>query len=106
VKDDPVLKSNIKGTVVYATAGPNTRTSQLFVNYADNKNLDSQGFAPFGTVVSGMETLVAIHNPTPGSSGGVDQEQYTSKGNDWIRKAYPKVNFLTKATTASNFTSV
>jgi cyclophilin family peptidyl-prolyl cis-trans isomerase len=105
IKDDPVLKSNLKGTIVYATAGPNTRTSQLFINFKDNGGLDAQGFAPFGKVLSGMATVVAIHNPTPGQSGGVDQGAYTEKGNTWIKKTYPSINFITKATTASNFTA-
>ena len=98
IKDDPVVASNTVGTIVYATAGPNTRTGQLFINYANNTSLDHQGFAPFGVVVSGMETAVKIFNPTPGSSGGIDQGQYTSKGNAWLKGKYPKANFITKAT--------
>ena len=97
IKDDAVVHSNLEGTIVYATAGPNTRTSQLFINLKDNKNLDSQGFAPFGTVVQGMDVVRAIYNPTPGSSSGVSQYDYTSKGDDWIRKQYPKINFITEA---------
>ena len=102
IKDDPVVGSNTAGTIVYATAGPNTRTSQLFINYQDNKGLDAQGFAPFGKVVSGMDTAKLIFNPTPGSSGGIDQGQYTSKGNAWLKAQYPKANFITKATIGSD----
>lgn len=98
IKDDPVLQSNKAKTLVYATAGPNTRTSQLFINYKDNTNLDSQGFAPFGEIVSGFEYAQEIFNPTPGSSDGVDQGQYEAKGNDWIKKQYPKVDFIVNAT--------
>lgn len=98
IKDDPVIKSNIAGTIVYATAGANTRTTQLFINYANNARLDSMGFAPFGTVISGMDTAKKIFNPTPTSSGGVDQGEYTKDGNDWIKKKYPSINFITKAT--------
>ena len=59
------------------------------------------GFAPFGTVVSGLDILLKVFNPTPGNSGGVDQGEYTNKGNKWIKKQYPKINSITKATIRS-----
>lgn len=97
LKDDPVIASNIAGTISYATAGPDTRTTQLFINLADNARLDKMGFAPFGAVVSGMDVVSRIFNPTPNSSSGVDQGMYETKGNAWIRRKYPQINFITKA---------
>ena len=97
LKDDPVLQSNLAGTITYATAGPNTRTTQLFINLQDNARLDSQGFAPLGSVVHGMDVVSAIYNPTPGQSGGVSQSDYETKGDDWIRKTYPQINFITNS---------
>jgi cyclophilin family peptidyl-prolyl cis-trans isomerase len=98
IPDDPVVQSNLKGSIVYATAGPNTRTTQLFINYKDNARLDAMGFAPLGNIVKGMDVAEAIFNPTPGDSGGVDQGQYTNKGNAWIKQQYPKINFIVNAT--------
>jgi peptidyl-prolyl cis-trans isomerase A (cyclophilin A) len=98
IKDDPVLQSNKQGTLVFATAGPNTRTTQLFINYKDNGGLDAQGFAPFGVIDSGFETATKVFNPTPGNSGGIDQDEYTTLGNAWLKPKYPKANFITKTT--------
>eukprot|EP01060_Flectonema_neradi_P011931 TRINITY_DN18874_c0_g1_i1.p1 TRINITY_DN18874_c0_g1~~TRINITY_DN18874_c0_g1_i1.p1 ORF type:complete len:232 (+),score=53.77 TRINITY_DN18874_c0_g1_i1:62-697(+) len=94
--DDPVEISNTEGTVAFASAGPDTRTTQLFINYQDNKALDMQGFAPMGQVVSGMDAARAVYNPSPGKPGGVDQQQYERKGNSWLKTKIPKINCITK----------
>lgn len=101
IKDDPVKGSNTLATISYATAGPNTRTTQLFINLADNSYLDSMGFAPLGAVVSGMPTVLKIFNPTPGRSDGVDQAKYTSNGQAWIVQNYPGINSITAAKVTS-----
>src|SRR6185503_5259027 len=62
LKDDPVTKSNTRGMVTFATAGPNTRTTQLFINFGNNAGLDKQGFAPFGEVTKGMDVVDKIYN--------------------------------------------
>lgn len=97
IPDDPVRQSNLNGTLTFATAGPDTRTTQLFINTADNAGLDRQGFAPLGRVLSGMGSVIAIFNPTPGSSDGVDQDAYAAKGYNWIEQQYPGINSITKA---------
>ena len=103
ITDDPVVASNTRGTVTYATAGPNTRTTQLFVNYANNSFLDSQGFAPFGEILGmadapvGTTALELVPNPTPGNSNGVSQSTYTSEGNGWLQGAYPQIAYIVRA---------
>merc|ERR1711879_585453 len=98
IEDDPVKASNQAGTITYAATGqPNSRTTQVFVNYKDNSRLDRMGFAPFGKVTSGMDVLAKINNPTPGSSGGVSQGGYEGQGQAWIKKEYPHINSIISA---------
>merc|ERR1711899_574205 len=85
IKDDPVVGSNTRGTISYATDGPGTRTSQVFINYGNNSRLDALGFAPFGEVINGLEVAEAAFNPTPGVRLGIDQDNYEANGNKWIR---------------------
>jgi peptidyl-prolyl cis-trans isomerase A (cyclophilin A) len=94
IGDDPVTQSNKRGYITFATRGPNTRTTQLFINFRDNTGLDPQGFAPFGQVVSGMEIVDKInaeHRETP------DQGLIQSQGNAYLMKQFPRLDFIKKA---------
>ena len=103
IVDDPVIGSNTKGTITYATAGPNTRTTQLFVNLKDNASLDTQGFAPFGTVLAGFDVFERVVNPTPSDSGGISQSHLETGGAAWLDAHYPAANRIVSATwTATN----
>jgi peptidyl-prolyl cis-trans isomerase A (cyclophilin A) len=95
ILDDPVIVSNIPWTISFATAGPNTRTSQIFINYIDNSRLDDMGFAPFAEVIDGFDTALNLFNPTPGDSNGVDQDMYYAYGNPWIVSSYPDISLIT-----------
>ena len=101
IKDDPVKESNKKGYITFATAGPNTRTTQVFINFGDNAGLDGQGFAPFGKVVSGMEAVDALfsgYGEGAPRGDGPDQGRVQQRGNAYLEKSFPKLDFIRKAT--------
>lgn len=90
--DDPVVESNKRGTLVYASMmRPGTRSSQFFINFGDNTNLDAMGFAPFGHVVDGMAVVDSI-NAEYGESP--DQERIAAEGNAYLSKAFPKLDYI------------
>jgi peptidyl-prolyl cis-trans isomerase A (cyclophilin A) len=99
--DDPVKQSNVKGTVTYAAAGPNGRSTQLFINMVNNKSLDKQGFAPIGKVVSGMETverLYSSYGEMPSRGGqGPDPSKIEQLGDDYLANQFPRLDYIQKA---------
>jgi peptidyl-prolyl cis-trans isomerase A (cyclophilin A) len=101
IADDPVKQSNKRGTITYAMAGPNTRTSQVFINFADNANLDNSGFAPFGRIVSGMDVvdkLNAEYGEGAPRGRGPDQGRIQAEGNAYLNKEFGKLDYVKKAT--------
>ena len=101
IADDPVKQSNKRGFITYAMAGPNTRTSQVFINFGDNASLDSQGFSPFGRVVTGMNVVDAL-NAEYGEGAprgrGPDQGRVQMEGNAYLARDFGKLDFVKKAT--------
>ena len=96
IPDDIVTNHNVRGSVSFASAGPNTRTTQLFVNLGDNSGLDSNGFAPVGSVTSGMDVIDKLYSgygdePTP------HQGEMQTQGNAWLQKNYPKLDSIETA---------
>jgi peptidyl-prolyl cis-trans isomerase A (cyclophilin A) len=101
ISDDPVTQSNKRGMITFATAGPNTRTNQFFINYKDNAMLDAQGFAPFGRVVDGMKAVDALYSgygEGAPNGAGPDQDSIRQKGNEYLQRAFPKLDYIKSAT--------
>jgi peptidyl-prolyl cis-trans isomerase A (cyclophilin A) len=101
IRDDPPKVSNKPGTVVFAMAGPNTRTTQLFVNLADNgPALDSQGFTPFGEVVQGMDKIASVYmeyGEGPPGGAGPNQAAIADIGNPYLEEHFPKLDYIKTA---------
>jgi peptidyl-prolyl cis-trans isomerase A (cyclophilin A) len=98
--DDPVKESNRRGTITYAMRGPNTRTTQVFINLADNKRLDKEGFAPFGEVVEGMKVVDAFYSAygeTAPRGTGPSQDRIFTEGNAYLERHFPRLDFIEKA---------
>jgi peptidyl-prolyl cis-trans isomerase A (cyclophilin A) len=95
--DDPVMVPNRRGTIAFAASGPDTRTTQVFINFADHSSrLDPQGFAPFGRVVEGMAVVDAL-NSEYGNEPSSKQEDIHTKGNVWLDETYPNLDWIRRA---------
>ena len=98
--DDPVTQTNRRGTITYGTAGPNTRTTQVFINLADNARLDSKGFAPFGEVTEGMEAVDKFYSEygegAPMGAGPM-QSRAETEGTPYFERDFPKLDYVKKA---------
>jgi peptidyl-prolyl cis-trans isomerase A (cyclophilin A) len=102
IPDDPVKVSNSRGTVVFATGGPNTRTTQIFFNTGAKGNafLDGQGFSPFGQVIEGMDVVdkfYAGYGEGAPAGKGPNQGLIQAKGNAYLEKSFPKLSYIQEA---------
>ena len=96
LRDDPVTQKNLRGFVSFTTEGrPQSRFTQIFINYADNRRLDADGFAPFGQVISGMQVVDKLFSPADPQP---DQRRILREGNDYLQKEFPRLDFVKKAT--------
>ena len=98
IKDDPVTQSNKKGYITFATAGANTRTTQVFINLKDNTFLDSRGFAPFGVVDGDGMNVVNMFYDQYGDNAGPNQDLIEKQGKPYVDKGWPKLDSIKSAT--------
>ena len=100
IPDDPVTQHNDAGMITFATAGPNTRTTQVFVNMTSNRSLDAMGFAPFGKVISGMDTFSKLYSGY-GEQPTSEQQAMSEQGEEYFRQHWPKLDTIESAKLAS-----
>jgi peptidyl-prolyl cis-trans isomerase A (cyclophilin A) len=101
ISDDPVKQSNTRGKITFATRGANTRTTQVFINYADNARLDNSGFSPFGEVLSGMEVVDSLYSgygEVAPRGNGPRSELMQTQGNEYLERDFPRLDYIKKAT--------
>ena len=101
IPDDPVRRTNVRGMATFATAGPGTRTTQIFINYGNNDRLDAMGFAPFGQVVEGMDVVDKLYGgygEAAPQGRGPDQYRLNIEGEKYLARQFPKLDKITKAT--------
>jgi len=98
IQDDPVKQSNLPGFMSFAaTSAPNSRTTNLFINYGDNKRLDQSRFAPFGKVITGMDVAQKLN---PEYREQPQQDQIRARGNAYLTQSFPKLDYIKTATIA------
>jgi peptidyl-prolyl cis-trans isomerase A (cyclophilin A) len=100
IPDDPVKQTNKRGYITFATSGPDSRTTQVFINFVDNANLDRMGFAPFGTIVSGLNVVDQLYSGYGEGyprGRGPDQGRMQLEGNTYLMRDFPQLDFINKA---------
>ena len=99
IPDDKVKESNTRGTVTFATSGPNSRTTQFFINFVDNSRLDSMGFSPFGKVedMTVVDALYAGYGEGAPRGRGPSQSLMQAQGNAYLKESFPKLDYIKSA---------
>jgi peptidyl-prolyl cis-trans isomerase A (cyclophilin A) len=103
ISDDPVKQSNERGTISFATSGPNSRTTQVFINLADNARLDGMGFAAFGKVTEGMDVVDQFYSGYGEGAprgNGPEQSKIETQGNSYLESQFPRLDYIKQATIA------
>ena len=106
IPDDPFVQSNVRGTVAFAFAVPNGRSTQVFINTSDNAAThDKEPFTPFGRVITGMEIVDALnseHGEGPGGIRAGKQDMFFKGGNAWLDVTFPRLDYIKRAEVLPN----
>jgi peptidyl-prolyl cis-trans isomerase A (cyclophilin A) len=104
IEDDPVAESNKRGMVTFAMGGPNSRTTQFFINFDDNGRLDKDGFAPFGKVrdMAAVDKLYNGYGEGAPHGRGPSQARIQREGNEYLKKEFPELDYIKQATISEN----
>lgn len=98
IPDDSVTQSNRRGTLVFASGGPNTRTTQMFINLRDNARLDGLGFPPIGEIVAGLDAVDAFYTGYGDGANAPNQGRITREGEAYLAANFPLLDRIEKAT--------
>jgi peptidyl-prolyl cis-trans isomerase A (cyclophilin A) len=94
IPDDAVHEKNLRGYLTYAMGGRDSRTTQVFINLADNLNLDAQGFSPFGRVIDGMNVVDSLYS---GYGEAPQQDLIQTQGNEYLKSQFPQLDYIKTA---------
>ena len=101
ILDDPVVESNTRGKLTFAKTGlPNSRSTQIFINFGANTNLDALGFSPFGEIVEGMEVVDQLYSgygEGAPNGNGPDQSRVQEEGNAYLNAEFPNLDYVERA---------
>ena len=100
IPDDPRLQKNVRGTLSFAQSGPSTRTTEVFINLADNAALDDQGFVPFGKVVQGMDAVDKFYSgygEMRPIGKDIDPGRVEEEANEYLTQRFPKLDYIKRA---------
>ena len=101
IDDTPKLK-NVRGTIAFATSGPNSRRTQVFINLADNPALDGQGFAPIGRIVEGLPVVDELYakygDIAQTGGGGPDTRLIEAQGNTYLVRLFGTLDYIRRTT--------
>jgi peptidyl-prolyl cis-trans isomerase A (cyclophilin A) len=100
IVDDPRKQDNVRGTLAFAQAGSNMRSTEVFINLADNKVLDEQSFVPFARIVSGMDVpdkLYSGYGELGPEGKGPDSGRVEEEANEYLVPRFPKLDYIKHA---------